>query len=382
MTQRISENAMPASRVAHLIYSRKIGGSEMVAAGVCANLDRTRFDPIVLFMNKTYGGMPEILARLGVACHGLDMTRLSRILRPFIVANVLNRLKIDVLHVHHIPLYKQIAFAVKLTQVKGVVVTEHAKFSISRSTSLQRWCRRAAKDAAAFSVVSDDLKRYFINELSISNDALQVISNGVDTERFRPVAQSSELRALLPAAFHGNVLISVGRLAEAKDQVTLLRAMKVLKDKNRACCLALVGEGELRESLESIILELGLQNHVHLFGNRTDVDALLPQADMFVLSSRREGLPMVLLEAMACGLPIVSTKVGGIGEIVADGVNGFLVPPENPDLLAEGIEQMLTDPDLAVKIGSTNRQKVVGEFSMANSARCYEQLYENIMAGQ
>lgn len=354
----------------------------MVAASVCANLDRTRFEPFVLFMNKTTGSMPEMLTRLGIAYHGIDITRWTTVLRPFIVAIVLNRLKIDVLHVHHIPLYRQIAFAVKLTQVRGVVVTEHAKFSISRSSSLQGWCRRAARNAAAFSVVSDDLRHYFANELSIPEEALQVIRNGVDTERFQPIKQPFKLRALLPAAFHGKVLISVGRLAEAKDQLTLLRAMKVLKDKKNACCLALVGEGELRELLESMIRELGLQHHVHLFGNRTDVDVLLPQADLFVLSSRREGLPMVLLEAMACGLPIVSTNVGGIGEVVAEGVNGFLVPPENPDLLAEAIERMLTDSDRTGKISYANREKVVSEFSMVKTARYYAQLYENIMAGQ
>jgi len=370
---------MPVCRVAHLIYSRKIGGSEMVAANVCAHLDRTLFDPLVLFMNASTGSMPEVLARLGVACHGFEISRWSKIVRPFIVARILNRLKVDILHVHHVPLYRQVACPVRFTQVKGVVLTEHAKLSISRSPSLQQWCRRAARHAARISVVSEDLKHYFVSELNISPAAIKVIRNGVDTKRFRPGTSRDALRSFLPASFQGKVLISVGRLAEAKDQITLLRAIKKLRDNNRAIFLAVVGEGEMRPLLEASIRELQLERHVCLLGNRTDVETLLPCADVFVLSSRREGLPMVLLEAMSCGLPIVATRVGGIPEVVDDSINGFLVPPENPSLLAEALEQSLSLPDWLGRVGAVNREKIEREFSMVETARIYQKLYVDII---
>ncbi len=354
----------------------------MVAAGVCSNLDRTRFDPVVLFMDKSTGPMPEILTRLSVPFDGFDMTRLSRPLRPLIVAWVLNRLKIDVLHVHHLPFYTRTAFGARLAGVKGVVFTEHSKHELSQSQRLQNDCRKAARTAAHFTVVSAELKAFFVNELGIPDESVRVIKNGVDTKRFRPLAGGAERPRVLPSSGKGHTLISVGRLHEAKDHVTLLRAIKRLVMKNVQISLVLVGEGELRGLVENTVNELGLQAHVHLLGNWTNVEDLLPHADLFVLSSRHEGLPMVLLEAMSCGLPIVTTAVGGIPEIVEDGVNGYLVPRENPDSLAEKIELLLAQPETARRMGATNRDQAVAKYSMLHTAGCYAQLYDDIMAGR
>jgi glycosyltransferase involved in cell wall biosynthesis len=377
----MSKTTNHVCRVAHLIYSRKVGGSEMVAAGVCSNLDRSRFDPVVLFMNKSSGTMPDILASLSVPHLGLEMTRFSFLLRPLKVAHILNRLKVDVLHVHHIPLYRRVALGARLSRVKGVVVTEHAKYSISRSGRLQHASRLAARNAAYFTTVSADLKNYFVSEVGIPADSIKVVINGVDTKRFRPAQGDSPLRTLLPVSCKGHVVVSVGRLAEAKDHVTLLRAIKILVLRNIDLCLALIGEGELRELVENAVRELGLQAHVCLLGNRPTVNELLPHADLFVLSSRREGLPMALLEALACGLPVVTTAVGGIPDVVKHGVNGFLVSPENPQSLAEAIERLLGQPETASRMRVANRQKALTEHSMEETAATYAQLYDHIMYG-
>jgi len=372
---------MPICRVAHLIYSKKIGGSEMVAANVCSNLERERFDPMVLFMYKSDGAMPEVLSSLGVSYSGFELSRFSSLFRPLIVASVLNRLKIDILHVHHIPLYMKVALGARLSRVKGVVFTEHAKFSISRSVTLQDGCRRVAREADYFTTVSDNLKQYFVEELGMQQSAIEVVLNGVDVQRFKPDNAKGNLQKMLPAFTQGKMLISVGRLSEAKDQETLLLAMKKLANDGVDVSLALVGEGELRGNLERSIEQLGLEQRVFLLGNRTDVHELLPDAAMFVLSSRREGLPMVLLEAMASGLPVVSSRVGGIPEVVKEGENGFLVPPENPDLLAEKIVLMLNQQEQARAMGAANRTMVVSRYSMKKTADRYAQFYENIMQG-
>ncbi|MFZ1936723.1 MAG: glycosyltransferase [Thermoguttaceae bacterium] len=368
-------------RVAHLIWSRQVGGSEMLAASVCSNLDRSRFDPLVLFLNKSSGTMPDILSRLSVPCFGLEMTRFSVLLRPLIVACTLNRLKVDVLHVHHVSLYRRVALGAGLSRVRGIVVTEHAKYSISRSRRLQDASRLAARNAACFTTVSADLKNYFVSEVGIPADAIKVVINGVDTKRFCPAQGDSPLRALLPASFQGRVVVSVGRLSEAKDHLTLLRAIKMLVVRNIDLCLMLIGEGEQREVVENAVRELGLQAHVHLLGSRPAVDALLPHADLFVLSSRREGLPIALLEAMACGLPVIATTVGGIPEVMKHGVNGVLVPPENHQSLAEAIELLLGRPEIASSMRVANRQKALTRHSMEQTAAEYAKLYDHIMAG-
>jgi glycosyltransferase involved in cell wall biosynthesis len=371
---------MPVCRVAHLIYSKKIGGSEMVAANVCANLDRDFFDPMILFMYKSTGAMPDVLSDLGVACSGFELTRFSSIFSPLIIASVLNRLHIDILHVHHIPLYMKSALGVRLSRVKGVVFTEHAKFSISKSVQLQKACWSAIRNVDFFSTVSDNLKQYFVNELGMPAQSIEVICNGVDTKRFCPENGKGRLAQLLAVSNSAPIIISVGRLAEAKDHESLLYVMKWLVDSGRDVHLALVGEGDMREHLEVCIRELGLAQCVTLLGNRTDVHELLPDATLFALSSRREGLPMALLEAMAASLPVVATNVGGIHEVILDGKNGFLVPPENPELLAKKIGGILDNPDVAENLGKRGRDAVESNYSMRTTAAQYSQLYKKILA--
>ena len=127
-------------RVAHLIYSPAVGGSEMVAADICNNLDRSIFDPLILFMYQGPGLMPEILSNRNIATYNINQTRVKRLFGPLLSYKALVGLKIDILHVHHVPLWQRIWLAAKLAKVP-VILTEHAKYSISRSNKLQEACR-------------------------------------------------------------------------------------------------------------------------------------------------------------------------------------------------------------------------------------------------
>ena len=351
----------------------------MVAANVCKHLDRRRFDPLVLFFYQSTGSMPEILNNLGVESHGLEIMRRHIFIRPFIVASALNRLGIDILHVHHVPLYNRVANGLKLSRVKGVVLTEHAKYSISRSGRLQQASRRAAGSVNFFTTVSSNLKNFFTAELGIPEQSIQVIHNGIDTRRFAPGKGGDTLRSIIPRRRYDKILINVGRLAEAKDHFTLLLMMKKLVQKDSNVILVLIGDGELRPAIEQKIEELSLENHVFLLGSRADVDDLMHQADLFVLSSKREGLPMVVLEAMASGLPVVSTDVGGISEVVRNSENGALVPPENPDRLAEAVQRILSDPKLSGHMGTSARDWIVRHYSLDNITKKYAALYRLIL---
>ena len=231
-------------RVAHLIYSPALGGSEMCAAEICSRLDRSRFHPLVLFMYPAEGPMAEVLAARNVESVGLGMTRVRRLLGPLLPAVALRRLGIDLLHIHHVPLFLRIRRAARLAGIRKVVFTEHAKFSISRSPLLQDACRLAADTVSCFTVVSDDLKRYFTSELGIPDDRLRVVRNGVDTGRFQPGERSDALRDVLPDGYQGSVAITVGRLTEAKDHGNLLAAQELLRKRNEAPYLLIVGAGE------------------------------------------------------------------------------------------------------------------------------------------
>ena len=369
-------------RVAHLIYSEKVGGSETVAANICSRLDRDRFDPMVLFYFKSQGSMPRILERLGVPCAGFGMTRSLFLLRPFLVARLLKRLKIDMLHVHHVRLYLRVASGARLARLKGIIVTEHAKFSISRSPRLQEGCRKTARSVDFFTVVSNNLKQYFVETLRVPESRIKVVPNGIDTRRFQPCTQRGELAALLPQGIRDDkdkkIIITVGRFAEAKDHFTLLAAVRQLARHRQDFHLVMIGDGELHSAVEQRIKELELESYITTPGSRSDVDSLMPGADLFVLSSKREGLPMVVMEAMACGLPVVATKVGGIPEVVHHGENGALVPPGKPEQLAAALDSFLEDPQKAADMGHAARNLIAERYDLDVIAARYAALYSSL----
>ncbi|MGE5192782.1 MAG: GT4 family glycosyltransferase PelF, partial [Deltaproteobacteria bacterium] len=167
-----------------------------------------------------------------------------------------------------------------------------------------------------------------------------------------------------------------------KDQRTLLRAMRLVVDEVSDFVLDIVGDGPDRPALESLCDELRLRGNVRFLGFRDDVHALLPQSDLFVLSSVTEGLPMTLLEAMAAGLPTVSTDVGGISELVAEGETGRLVPPQSPEALAAAILELVRDPERAARMGTAGRRRVAGEFDLRRVVARYEDLYQKLLGRQ
>ncbi len=371
---------MSKCRVAHLIYSQLIGGSEMLAANICANLDREYFDPIILFLYKQSGQMPEVLKRLGVEYATIGCSRFSKFFLKYLIEFKLNKLGVDVLHIHHLTFYNQSYDGVQRSRVKGVVLTEHSIYTLLKSTILQNSLQKAVHNASYFTTVSDEIKEYCVSTSGAEGDKIQVILNGVDTNLFRP-RSTIFLKQAIPAlsSWQGKIAITVGRLHEAKDHQTMIRAIKLLLTGGGELQLVIVGEGNLLGELERTIESLGLKHYVHLLGARTDVANLLPEADLFLLSSQTEGLPMVLLEAMSCGLPIVSSDVGGIPEVVQDGVNGLLTAPENPQLFADTIQSLLNSDDLMEVMGKCNREKIKQEFSIKETTKYYSDMYMQIM---
>jgi glycosyltransferase involved in cell wall biosynthesis len=168
-------------------------------------------------------------------------------------------------------------------------------------------------------------------------------------------------------------LLSVGRLRAPKDFLTLVRAVALLEP--GSVRLRIAGDGPDRAALAGEIEHLGLGEMVELLGTRTDVAELLAAAHVFVLSSDSEGLPMSVLEAMAAGVPVVATAVGGIPELVADGETGRLVPPRDPAALAAALAAVSADPELRERMGDDGRARAEREFSLAEFRRAHLDVY-------
>jgi glycosyltransferase involved in cell wall biosynthesis len=203
---------------------------------------------------------------------------------------------------------------------------------------------------------------------------LTLIHNGVEPGPFL-IADSERVRAELGLG-QNTVVTMIGRLAPPKDPLTLVAACQLLKGDP---VLLLVGDGELRGAVEHSVSSLGLGRSVLLAGERTDIPEVLAASDVFVLSSCKEGLPYTVIEAMVAGLPVVASRVGGVPELVEDGVTGFLVPPRDPRALVGALQKVLDDPGLRSRMGTAGREKAIREFGLAEMVRKTHHVYDEVL---
>lgn len=174
------------------------------------------------------------------------------------------------------------------------------------------------------------------------------------------------------------MLVTVGRLSMEKGFDVLLDAFSRLEIGEKSVQLVFVGDGPLRRELEEYAKQIGIGDRVRFAGFVVDVDHYYAVADLFVMSSHTEGSPMALMEAMACGLPVVATAVGGIPDIVQNGINGCLVPPAEPDALRIAIENVLKEPASALCMGEEARLSILKNFSVTAWAKTLDCIYEEM----
>lgn len=201
------------------------------------------------------------------------------------------------------------------------------------------------------------------------------IPNGVDTARFKPDPMAHQrLRAELGLGSDTLLIGCVADLFAVKRHVDLMDAFTRIRDTYPQAHLLLVGEGPLRSAIESRARARRVEDGVHMLGSRKDVDALLPALDVFALASDTEGLSNAILEAQACGLPVIATHVGGNPDLINDDC-GVLVPARDPDAMAEAIGALLCSPDLRNRMGAAARLRVVGNHSLESMTGAYASLY-------
>jgi len=227
--------------------------------------------------------------------------------------------------------------------------------------TLQRHAYRCAhgvvaNSSAAASVLEDE---------GVSRARIHVISNGVILERF---AQRTEQRPL-------TTIITVANLRQEKAHEVLLAAAAQLAPRHPYLQFLIVGDGPRAAELRALATTLGIDAHVRFLGHREDVPALLAQSDVYVLPSRSEAFPNGAIEAMASGLPVVASRVGGLLDLIDNGRTGLLVTPDNPAALVDALESLLMSPARAAMLGATAREEVTQRYSFDRMVRAFEDLY-------
>ena len=327
----------------------------------------------------------EALGAAGVEVHSLDMRpglpdpraviRLTRWLRDW---------RPDVVHSHMLHANLLARATRPLAPVPVLLSTAHNTYEGRGRTGERGWPELAYRLTDRLGDLTTNVSRVavdrYISARAAPRDRIRWVPNGIDTTVFRPNPEArAQLRTDL--ALDGClVFLAVGRFDPQKNHTLMLRAFAQLAHDHPAPVLLLAGRGPLEDEARLEAARLGLGDRVRFLGIRTDVPDLMAAADAYVMSSSWEGLPIVLLEASAVGLPIVATDVGGNAEVVEDQSTGLLVPAERPDALAAAVAQLAAmSPEERTRFGARGRARTEQDYGIEHVVDVWERIYDDLL---
>jgi L-malate glycosyltransferase len=359
-------------RLTHLIVDLQIGGAENGVVNVVNRLDERLFNTSV-YVFKTGCALESRLRKDVRLVHvpkreGND---------PMAVVRLALLLRRDRPHIVHTHTWSTLVEGVLAAKIAGVPIIVHGEHgTLRKQWRAQIYTQRIFWGCADIVLaVSESLKQRLVKEVGFPAERIIPIQNGVDTDRFRPNGERAAQRKALGWPASGFIVGSVGRLVPVKNHVTLLRAAARVASQVPQLTLALVGDGPLDGELKTLADQLGIADRVSFLGYRDDVPNLLNAMDILVLPSLREGMPNAVLEAMACGLPVIASNVGGASEILRDGENGLLICPTDVEQLSHHLYQLALSPERCRAMGAAGRRYVERDFKMEYMVNKYTNLY-------
>ena len=369
---------MSSNSLIFVITGLAVGGAETQLVRVATRLKKRGWDVrvVTLMPPRAY---VDVLEQAGIPVATLGIHDKRPPLRPiWQLARIIREWKPDIIHSHMVHANILVRIVRPISFAKVVISTAH---SINEGGRLRDWLYRLTDPLCDLTThVCEAGAQRYVRERIVPPHKMRVVYNGVDVEQFRPDGQRRERMRRETQIDNHFVWLAVGRLEVPKDYPTLIRAFARISDVREDTLLWIVGEGPLRRQIERLTREVGLQKQVFFWGVRPDVPNLMNAADGFVMSSAWEGLPLVLLEAQACGLPAVVTNVGGNAEIVVQEETGFIVPPQNPTVLAEAMLRLMNLPDeIRQQMGTLARQRVEQQFSLESVVTQWENLYYELL---
>ncbi|MHB8079157.1 MAG: glycosyltransferase [Candidatus Krumholzibacteriia bacterium] len=372
---RAGEPAAPL-RIAVIASTLANGGAEEVTAAVCEGL-RCRGHRIAVFCAHEPGIVGERLADAGVAVTSFVATRRADPLNVARWGRRLASFRPDVAYfLDHSNVLLPGRLAARLVGVRGCVVAVHRTWRADGATTLSRADRSLTRLTDAYIAIGQAHALHLARDCGVPRRRLSVVPNGVDTDRFHPPAAkaSAPARRLAGLPPEGLLLAMVARLSPEKNHLLTLHALADPRAGDWR--LVLVGDGPLRHALPRLAEALKLTDRCHWLGERRDVEAILPCCDALVLSShaRIETAPLAVLEAMACGLPVIASNVGCVQEMVLDGTTGIVVPPGDLAALRAGLACLAGDEATRRRLGQAGRARVVGQFSQTAMVEATERI--------
>ena len=368
--------------VVHLTYSLDVGGLETLLVDCINRMPPERYRHAVVCLTR-YTDFAKRITQPGVELYALGKPPGLGLGTHLAFWKLMRRLRPAILHTYNLSALEY-NFSGALAGIPVRIHAEHGRDAsdpqgLNPKHNFLR--RRLAPFIDCFIPVSEDLRRWLGETVRIPAAKTLFIRNGVDTERFAAAASLAPGQAS-PWGPDDIVIGTVARIQDVKNHRGLVAAFARLRElapeQRDRLRLSIVGDGPLMGAVREQVASLGLQDVVWLPGARADVAALLHGFSLFALPSLAEGTPVSMLEAMACGLPVVASKVGGIPEVVTDGVEGSLVPVQDTEALAQALASYVRDPGLRRQRGDAARARVEAAFSMRAMLAEYGKLYDRL----
>lgn len=357
-------------KVVYVSEAPVYGGAERYLIALAEGIDPSVFNLRMLVSNRAPERLTDALSHFHIPYEKIAPITGKRDIRGLIAhIRAFKKYRPDIVHFNLAnPLHGQYAMlAARLSGIPVRIATLHLPPRSTTPTRRGRFLEhRTLGNLNALIAVCKSSRDLMVAHLGIPAEQTAVIYNGIDTAPFVP---KSHAPTEMP------IIGTIARLTHQKGIDILLDAAHIICEIHPRARFVIAGDGPLRPDLEAQCARLNLQHNVSFPGECTDVSGLLQTFDLFVLPSRYESFPFVVLEAMAAGLPIVATAVDGVPEAIASNHIGLLVPPENPAALAEAITTLIADPNLRATMSRKTRCRVETEFSLSQMVRETETLY-------
>jgi glycosyltransferase involved in cell wall biosynthesis len=352
---------------------------ERLIASSIRHFDRDRFDVEVAYLLPWKDAFVAEITDAGVPVHCLGRRGWANVLWPLRLRHLVRGKRYDIIHTH-MPLSAAIARIALMGCPPRFVHTEHNVWERHRRSS--RWANALTfgRNRAVVAVSSSVARSIQPPRLAAKPPLVEVLLHGINLNeiklRFVDRAQARRTLGLGPEDL---VIGTVGNFTRKKNQQMMLHATALVAERMPNVRIVLIGTGPLEDNLRRLAVRLGIGDRTIFTGSRDDVLELLPALDVFCLSSQFEGLSIALVEAMATGIPCVATAVGGIPEVIEDGVSGLLVPAGATIVLADTLERVLRDESLRSRLGEEGGARAMA-FDIGRAARRLQALYEEMMA--
>jgi glycosyltransferase involved in cell wall biosynthesis len=362
--------------ILHTIETSGPGGAENVLLLLASRLDPERFRSVVVINEP--GWLEDRLRDLGLQTVRVQWNSWWDFRLPRALARVVKDEKIDLIHSHLPDQNFYACLASRLSRCPAIV-TYHGPVELSDSGTLRGWLKlQLVKHTARKVVVVCDFVRDMLKTIGFPEKILHRIYNGIETSRFTTAAVG-RLRRELKCPPETVLIGMVANVRAPKGHEYFIRAARLIADRHPNTYFVISGDlhKTLAPPLFQLVSDLGLQDRLKFLGYRDDVPFILSDLDIFVLPSTSEGFPLVVLEAMACGKPVIATRCGGASEAVVEGQTGFMVPVADAPAIASRVIELLNQKEQSASMGQAARLRIESEFSVQAMVANYERLYES-----